>query len=84
MNFFRSRAKKEGEEEKRTSEKENRSTLELSYQQQQQQQQQQQPPTISYYEELAYMDFDGKGGGLKLIANDSGYLKYYIWVFVRL
>ena len=29
MNFFRSRAKKEGEEEKRTSEKENRSTLEL-------------------------------------------------------
>jgi hypothetical protein len=80
MNFFRSRAKKEGEEEKCTSEKENRSTLELSYQQQQQQQ----PPTISYYEELAYMDFDGKGGGLKLIANDSGYLKYYIWVFVRL
>ena len=60
--FFRSCANKEGEEEKRTSEKENRSPLELStqqappYQQQQQQQQQQPPPIISYYKELAYMD----------------------------
>ena len=30
------------------------------------------------------MDFDGKGGGLKLMVNDYGYLKYDIWVFVRL
>ena len=30
------------------------------------------------------MDFDGKCGGMKLIANDYGYLKYDIWVFVRL
>ena len=30
------------------------------------------------------MDFDGKGGGLKLIVNDYGYLKYDIWVFVHL
>ena len=30
------------------------------------------------------MDFDGKGGGLKLIVDDYGYLKYDIWVFVRL
>ena len=52
MYFFRSCAKKEGEEEKRTSEKENRCPLELSTHappyQQQQQQQQQQPPITSY------------------------------------
>ena len=30
------------------------------------------------------MDFDGKGGGLKLIVDDCGYLKYDVWVFVRL
>ena len=30
------------------------------------------------------MDFDGKGKGLKLIVNEYGYLKYDIWVFVRL
>ena len=28
--------------------------------------------------------FDGKEGCLKLIINDYGYLKYDIWVFVRL
>ena len=30
------------------------------------------------------MDFDGKDWCLKLINNDYGYLKYDIWVFVRL
>ena len=30
------------------------------------------------------MEFDGKDGCLKLIVNDYGYLKYDIWVFVRL
>ena len=30
------------------------------------------------------MDFDGKDGRLKVIVNNVGYLKYDIWVFVRL
>ena len=30
------------------------------------------------------MDFDGKDGRLKLFVNNFGYLKYDIWVFVRL
>ena len=31
-----------------------------------------------------YGPFDGKTGCLKLIVDDYGYLKYDIWVFVRL
>ena len=30
------------------------------------------------------MDFDGKGGGLKLIVVDFGYAKYDIWMLLRL
>ena len=93
MYFFRSCAKKEGEEEKRTSEKEKHSLLELLTQAR--------PyiPTVPaaaaaavaaapHYQLLrgAYLYglFHGKDGCLKLIVNNYVCLKYNIWVFVRL